>query len=42
MTEKGELLKALPENGICIVNLDDERIPSYANNLDCKNHLFDE
>ena len=36
MAEKGELLKALPKNGVCIVNLDDERIPSYADNLDCK------
>ena len=36
MTEKGELLKSLPNDGVCIVNLDDERIPSYANNLDCK------
>jgi UDP-N-acetylmuramoyl-tripeptide--D-alanyl-D-alanine ligase len=36
MTEKGELLKALSKDGTCIVNLDDQRIPSYANNLDCK------
>ncbi len=36
MTEKGELLRALPKDGICIVNLDDERIPRYTNNLDCK------
>jgi UDP-N-acetylmuramoyl-tripeptide--D-alanyl-D-alanine ligase len=36
MTEKGELLKALPKNGVCIINLDDEKIPRYANNLDCK------
>jgi UDP-N-acetylmuramoyl-tripeptide--D-alanyl-D-alanine ligase len=36
MTEKGELLKALPKDGVCIVNLDDEKIPRYANNLDCK------
>ncbi|APC92005.1 MULTISPECIES: UDP-N-acetylmuramoyl-tripeptide--D-alanyl-D-alanine ligase [Francisella] len=36
MTEKGELLKALPKNGCCIVNLDDERIPIYAKQLECK------
>ena len=36
MAEKGELLKALPKDGVCIINFDDERIPSYANNLDCK------
>ncbi|AEB28339.1 UDP-N-acetylmuramoyl-tripeptide--D-alanyl-D-alanine ligase [Francisella hispaniensis] len=36
MIEKGELLKALPKDGFCIVNLDDERIPAYADKLDCK------
>lgn len=36
MVEKGELLKALPKDGFCIVNLDDERIPNYADKLDCK------
>ena len=36
MTEKGVLLKALPKDGVCIVNLDDERIPSYVINLSCK------
>lgn len=36
MIEKGELLKALPKDGFCIVNLDDERIPNYAYKLDCK------
>ena len=36
MIEKGELLKALPKDGFCIVNLDDERIPSYSDNLNCK------
>ena len=36
MIEKGELLKALPKDGFCIVNLDDERIPNYADKLDCK------
>ncbi|MFV9972903.1 MAG: UDP-N-acetylmuramoyl-tripeptide--D-alanyl-D-alanine ligase [Francisella endosymbiont of Hyalomma asiaticum] len=36
MIEKGELLKALPKNGYCIVNLDDERIPNYAKQLECK------
>lgn len=35
MIEKGELLKALPENGFCIVNLDDERIPTYVDKLSC-------
>ncbi|WP_432773511.1 UDP-N-acetylmuramoyl-tripeptide--D-alanyl-D-alanine ligase [Francisella salimarina] len=35
MIEKGELLKALPKDGFCIVNLDDERIPAYADKLDC-------
>ncbi|MDE5033940.1 Mur ligase family protein, partial [Francisella tularensis subsp. holarctica] len=30
MIEKGELLIALPSDGFCIVNLDDERIPNYA------------
>jgi len=36
MTEKGELLKALPKDGTCIVNFDDERIPSYVSSLNCK------
>ncbi|MED7818579.1 MULTISPECIES: UDP-N-acetylmuramoyl-tripeptide--D-alanyl-D-alanine ligase [unclassified Francisella] len=36
MIEKGELLKALPKDGYCIVNLDDERIPHYVDKLDCK------
>ncbi|MBK2357157.1 UDP-N-acetylmuramoyl-tripeptide--D-alanyl-D-alanine ligase [Francisella hispaniensis] len=36
MIEKGELLKTLPKDGFCIVNLDDERIPNYADKLDCK------
>jgi UDP-N-acetylmuramoyl-tripeptide--D-alanyl-D-alanine ligase len=36
MTEKGHLLKVLPKNGVCIVNIDDERIPSYVINLSCK------
>ncbi|AFJ43532.1 UDP-N-acetylmuramoyl-tripeptide--D-alanyl-D-alanine ligase [Francisella orientalis] len=36
MIEKGELLKALTKNGYCIVNLDDERIPVYAEKLNCK------
>ncbi|AVC44728.1 UDP-N-acetylmuramoylalanyl-D-glutamyl-2, 6-diaminopimelate--D-alanyl-D-alanine ligase [Francisella tularensis subsp. novicida] len=36
MIEKGELLKALPRDGFCIVNLDDERIPNYAKLLECK------
>ncbi|ALB01470.1 UDP-N-acetylmuramoylalanyl-D-glutamyl-2, 6-diaminopimelate--D-alanyl-D-alanine ligase [Francisella persica ATCC VR-331] len=36
MIEKGELLKALPKNGYCIVNLDDERIINYAKQLECK------
>ncbi len=35
MVEKGELLKTLPKDGFCIVNLDDERIPAYAGKLDC-------
>ncbi|QIV94876.1 UDP-N-acetylmuramoyl-tripeptide--D-alanyl-D-alanine ligase [Allofrancisella frigidaquae] len=36
MVEKGELLKATPQKGYCIVNLDDERIPKYVSALDCK------
>lgn len=36
MTEKGELLKTLSKDGICIVNLDDEQIPNYVEKLDCK------
>lgn len=36
MTEKGELLRSLSESGCCIINLDDERIPVYAENLSCK------
>ncbi|QIW10671.1 UDP-N-acetylmuramoyl-tripeptide--D-alanyl-D-alanine ligase [Francisella sp. LA112445] len=35
MIEKGELLKALPSDGYCIVNLDDERIPNYVDKLNC-------
>ncbi|MED7787606.1 UDP-N-acetylmuramoyl-tripeptide--D-alanyl-D-alanine ligase [Francisella sp. 19X1-34] len=35
MIEKGELLKALPKDGYCVVNIDDERIPTYVDNLDC-------
>ncbi|QLE79732.1 UDP-N-acetylmuramoyl-tripeptide--D-alanyl-D-alanine ligase [Francisella sp. Scap27] len=36
MTEKGELLKALPKNGCSVINLDDERISDYAEKLECK------
>ncbi|AIT09193.1 UDP-N-acetylmuramoylalanyl-D-glutamyl-2, 6-diaminopimelate--D-alanyl-D-alanine ligase [Candidatus Francisella endociliophora] len=36
MVEKGELLKTLTNDGTCIVNLDDERIPNYAEKLYCK------
>ncbi|BCD91297.1 UDP-N-acetylmuramoyl-tripeptide--D-alanyl-D-alanine ligase [Francisella halioticida] len=35
MIEKGELLKALPKDGYCIVNLDDERVSIYVDKLDC-------
>ena len=35
MQEKGELLNALSSKGYCIINLDDERIPKYAENINC-------
>lgn len=36
MIEKGELLKPLPKDGYCIVNLDDEKIVAYSSKLNCK------
>ena len=36
MIEKGELLKALPSDSYCVVNLDDERIPTYVDKLNCR------
>ena len=36
MTEKGELFAAVSKDGVCIVNIDDERIRTYSEKLVCK------